>query len=419
MDQPPARMAGADVGREVLAHAERDPLARAAPPAPRRRGRAGAGPSSQTTSTWGSSLPEGPQGAQHRERRAQAEHARIGGQADEVDVVGDAVVGAWQLRVELAEQDRVLGRSGHARDEHDQRPVCVDAVARRACTSCPRRRRPSAGAPRSRARGRRTRCAKARSGGPKRTQPNRKPKPQAMCMAPKTAGARPRPPAWRRSRPRCRPARSPPSRLPRRSRTRARRPCGRGAGRRRAAGSRPPATAPGWARAGASGACSPGGRRRSWPGRRRSASTGAPSAFRLSRGMYWAPISGRHRMRPPLPRMRAASSESWSLCQSSSQPPCASSTARGQTPVKPLSTSISPVGGVAELGAAAAERRVERQRHPARPGAGAAGELRAADVVGAAAAQARDPAREVVLGIERVRVHARDVAPRARRRARC
>src|SRR5215212_10355407 len=58
--------------------------------------------------------------------------------------------------------------------------------------------------------------------------------------------------------------------------------------------------------------------------------------------MYSAPISGRQRMRPPLPRMRAASSESWSLCQSSCQPPCDSRTERGQTPVNPLSTSISP-----------------------------------------------------------------------------
>jgi hypothetical protein len=62
-----------------------------------------------------------------------------------------------------------------------------------------------------------------------------------------------------------------------------------------------------------------------------------------------------------------------------------------------------------ELRATPAQRRLQRQRHTAGPGAVAAGQLRAADVVGAAAAQALDAAREVVLGVERVRVHPRDV----------
>ena len=130
--------------------------------------------------------------------------------------------------------------------------------------------------------------------------------------------------------------------------------------------------------------------------------------------MYSAPISGRQTMRPPPPRMRAASSESWSLGQSSSQPPCASSTARGQMPVKPLSTSISSSEAWRNCGAAAAERRFERQRHPARPGAVAARELGAADVVRAAAPQALDAAREVVLADSSVCASMRAMyAPRA------
>ena len=69
-------------------------------------------------------------------------------------------------------------------------------------------------------------------------------------------------------------------------------------------------------------------RRGSWRGRSRSASTGgrAPSGSRA--GCSAAPSSGMQTIRPPRSRNRAASSESWSLGQSSSQPPCASSVER-------------------------------------------------------------------------------------------
>ncbi len=157
--------------------------------------------------------------------------------------------------------------------------------------------------------------------------------------------------------------------------------------------------------------------RRSWRGRRRSASTGCASAAQaVARDVLGAHLG------------------------QAEDAPAAAADARGELGVLVVVPVLVPaalrlehrarpdageaavdldlaVRGLPELRPAAAERRVERQRDPARPGALAARELRAADVRRAAAAQALDAAREVVLGVVGVRVHARDVGAAGGREA--
>ena len=223
-----------------------------------------------------------------------------------------------------------------------QRAVRVDAVVRGRGTSCPRRRRRAGVA-------RRSRSAPARH---VRECPQRRPEAhrahqeaeapgevhggehgrqggQVRASARDPRSGCPATPRRSRRRPRRR------TRAPTAARPSRRKPAERQHGRAPSASARPGAST--WERRMLSG----------WRARGLGAVEAvAPVLARERRtgccaGCSSAPISGRQRIRPPPPRMRAASSESWSLCHSSCQPPWRSSVARGQTPVKPLSTSIS------------------------------------------------------------------------------
>ena len=127
MDDPSAGVAAAHVGGKVLADAEDDP-----PPA--QRGERAEGKAERMRAEQPDDVdlaqhaPEAAERPQHRQQRARAQDAGVGGQADEAELVGDAVVRARQLWIELPEQHGVLGRRGDAGDEYDERAIGVHAI---------------------------------------------------------------------------------------------------------------------------------------------------------------------------------------------------------------------------------------------------------------------------------------------------